>query len=290
MSDGERIIANPWATMLLVVQPDVLGTMLKSTNMRRRGFLQRFLPFGIPDAPYRDRHTMPSIETSIEFAWSNAIVGIWDAAASGAIQVEATGSALQPLRDFEHDRIRPAVRRAQTEHNYLFAGWCSKLAMTSTRIAAVIGQLETPGATTISATSTDAAVGLADAALSHADYLFAHGLQAASIAPPLRVLTWAIATSEGIGGIGGDECGRQTTTRECWQRFKDQAWCDSTDDARHVLTGLTRHGWLKGPTNVTTDKGGRPSEVWAVHPDALKHYVLMTGNDPRINSDEQDTP
>lgn len=285
VSDGQRSIPKPWATMLLVVQPDVLGTMLKSSNMRRRGFLQRFLPLSIPDAPYQDRHNMPGVGTAIEVAWSKAITGIWDGCAA---EVDATGAALQPLRDFEHEVIGPAFARAQVEHNYLQSGWLSKLAMTSTRVAAVITGLETPSAAAVTVSAAGAAVGFAATALAHADYLFAHGMQAASSAPPLRVLTWLVDGFGGSGGIGRVHREAAPTTRDCWQRFKDQSWCDTADDARHVLTGLARYGWLKGPTTETTDKGGRPSEVWELHPEALKHYIAMTGTAPKTHAEHHE--
>ncbi len=283
VSDGARKIPEPWATILLVVQPDVFTTMLVSPAMRRRGFLQRFLSLLVPDGDYRHRHEMPKLNDAVMGQWSKAISGLWDAMATPKV-VTLSADAAEILLAFEKDVIAPAFKRGQEDNNFLLAGWLSKLAMTSTRIAAVIGQLEDPGADQVTGDAARAAVGFANACITHADYLFAHGPEAAARSPRFRVLAWFAGGSEGIERVAPDIA----TTREVGQRFKDQAWCTETEAARFVLEDLTKLGWLRGPTLHTTEKGGRPSQRWELHPKMVEHFIAMTGRVPKTkpNSDE----
>ncbi len=270
VSDGERKIDKPWSCIVLVVQPDVLKTMLSSPKMRNRGFLQRFWIFDIPDTSYRHRHTMAAVDPSIELAWSQAVTDIFTATLDKRVRVDASGPDAQPLIDLERDVIAPAYLAAQRNHNQLLVGWLGKTAMISNRIAATMTLLEDAKATAVSATAATAATGYTKAAIEHAKYLFAEGARAAFLSPPLRVLTWIVATKA-----------TEVTNNATNTRFRGQSWCEDADSARDVLMTLTRDGWLRqAPKVAPTDKGGRPSEKWLVHPDAASHYLAMVGRDP----------
>lgn len=270
VSDGERKIDKPWSCIVLVVQPDVLKTMLASPKMRNRGFLQRFWIFDIPDTAYRHRHSMAAVDPSVELAWSEAVTAIFNQTLKSRIRIDAFGPDAQPLIDLERDVIAPAYLAAQRNHNQLLVGWLGKTAMISNRIAATLTLLEDPKAITVSSTAATAATGYTKAAIEHAKYLFAEGARAAFLSPPLRVLTWIVATKA-----------TEVTNNSTNTRFRGQSWCEDADSARDVLMTLTRDGWLRqAPKVAPTDKGGRPSEKWLVHPDAASHYLAMVGRDP----------
>jgi hypothetical protein len=277
VSDTERKIDKPWCSMVLVVQPDLLKTMLGSPKMRNRGFLQRFWLFDIPDTRYRNRHSMPGIDPLIELAWSQSIQGVVDQTMKARIRVDAFGPDSGALVEFEKTVINPAFDTAQRDHNQLLVGWLSKAAMISNRVAATLTLLEDPAATVVTASAARAATGITQAAIDHARYLFAEGARAALLSPPLRVLTWIVATNA-----------TTVTTNQVNTRFRGQTWCEDADSARDVLVKLTVDGWLRQvPKAPPTDKGGRPSEKWLVHPESRSHYVAMLGRAPDPEDPEE---
>lgn len=296
IGDTGRDIPKPWASIVLVVQPDVANTMLGSSAMRTRGFLQRWWFFLPPTASYTLRTTMPALPRAVMDPWEQAITSIWGTDHIGwpadRVVMTMPPQSRELVEAMEVEHIAPAFARASDEGNALFQGWLGKAAMTTWRVSALLAQLETPRTKTVTTTATVAAVDYAEMALAHADHLLAHGPTASTRSPRYRVLAALVRSSEGIedayiasaddgsGGIGDafpDENGH-FTKRDLFQRVKSQKWVTGADVIEAVLQELAGLGWVRFVVARTTEVGGRPSEVWSLHPDAKKHFAAMTGS------------
>jgi len=296
VSDDGRDIVNPWASLVLAIQPDALNIMLGSQVMRSRGFLQRWLLFHAPRGHYRPRMSMPAVDGQVQAEWDSAMADIWNAWHwdRGPKVLLLPDHVKKHIEVFECERVAVAYARAEEEGNALLMGWLGKIAMTTARIAGVLTLLE--GAyekTEVSVEAVEAAVEFAHLALDHADYLFAHGPNAITRTPRFKVLEALVEGSVGSVGVNpaaedDDEEGSvgfvrvdagEFTRRAAHRRFQDQTWCQSAEDVEAVLLDLAAAGWTKHLGKRTTDKGGRPRDVWALHPDAHAHFTSMTGKE-----------
>lgn len=295
VSDGARDIPTPWASLLLVVQPDVAATMLGSTGMRTRGFLQRFWLFLPPTADYLARTSMPPLPSDLLAEWERVTVGIWgdDGFSDWAtpVVIQMPTGCRKKIEAFEQEFIAPTFARAADDGNALLQGWLGKTAMTTWRVAALLAQLEAPRTTRVSVTATAAAIDFAKMATSHAEHLFAHGPTAATRLPKFRVLAGLVrgiesiedaapgpdeARDDGSGGIE-DAPGTEFTKNALYQHMRGQVWVTGADSIEAVLQDLGGLGWVRFVGPRTTELGGRPREVWKLHPDAKAHFTSMTG-------------
>ncbi len=299
VSDPGRDIAVPWASLLLVVQPDLANTMLNSAAMRTRGFLQRFWLFLPPNANYTVRTTMPALERRTMTVWNDAVVGIWGDDGLWPdwrrdVEVYMPRECRDLILRFEQEHIAPAFGRAADEGNALMQGWLGKVAMTTWRVAALLAQLEEPGTDRVGIEEARAAIDYAQLALAHADYLFAHGPSASTRSPRYRVLATLLRGSggsedvdpdvdaDGPGGSGGIEDAHPGEFTKNWlfQTMKSQRWVTGADVIESVLQDLAGLGWVRFVAARTTEVGGRPREVWALHPEAKTRFAAMTGTKP----------
>jgi hypothetical protein len=297
VGDDGRDIPNPWATLVLAIQPDALNIMLGSQTMRTRGFLQRWLLFHAPRGEYRPRMSMPVIDRQVQDEWDVAIADIWNAASWDRAPkvLSMTDEVKKHIEVFECERVAVAYAQAEEEGNALLMGWLGKIAMTTARVAGILtllddvpfDEIEVP----VEVAAAEAAVEFANLALDHADYLFAHGPNAITRSPRYRVLEALVEGSVGSVGVDPDlddddregsvgyvrVHGGEFSRRAVHRRFQDQGWCQSADDVEAVLLDLAALGWVQHLGRRTTDKGGRPRDMWAIHPDAITHHNAMTG-------------
>lgn len=284
VGDAPRTIAESWATLLMVVQPDVIGTMLDSRHMRNRGFMQRFWFADVPSTPYRARHDLPDLPRDARDLWRHRLEGIWNRPGD-PITIDQSG-ARAALREFELETIAPAFKAADEAGDYLMRGWLAKAGMTAVRVAAVMQLLEDPAASAISGRIGQAAAGYGRLMVDHARHLFTGSRQAVEASPRGKVLAWLALDPQnpynphnpteagGYRGYRGFRGGVRTT--DAWQRFRDQEWCKQTESVREVMRDLASLGWLSGPVKSTGEKGGRPTETWRLHPRLRENYQAMT--------------
>lgn len=295
VGDPGRDIPRPWATIVQAIQPHAARIMLDSQVLASRGFLARWLVFIAPSSKYRPRATMPNINRDLLAAWGNSITGIWEPGSEWDVRVDltVTADAADTLTAFEVEHVAPAMAQAQDEGTSMMMNWLGKIAMTTWRIAAILALTDDPHTVTVTRAHATMAVDIAVLAMAHMDYLVAHGPQASTRSPRYQVLRALIeAHTRGSGGYGGDHSGNENeaegltvvngtfTRRALFQRFKGTTWCEKTDDIEAILQDLTHLGWVHFHGKKTTEKGGRPSEVWELHPQATDHWHTMTGVRP----------
>jgi hypothetical protein len=323
IGSGSQQIERPWVSLLLVVQPDLLATILGSPHMRRRGFMQRIWFASVPHAPYRTRHTLGAVSELLLSEWADRVGGLWDRE-PGTLVLPA--SAATPLNDFDDQVLVPRIEAATESGDELMIGWLAKAGMTAKRLAAAMQLVEDPGATVIRAPIARAAADLAALLVEHNEHLFTGSVQMVESSPRSRVLSHlaeclgkyrqnrqnptpseidgGVASGEGgsvvrvaglievlsgapegqihaqnqgsVGSVG--IVGPYASTRDLHYRFQDQkSWCGGSGDVRAVLQDLAAMGWVDDPVKVTSKKGGRPAELWRLHPELDHHWRKMMG-------------
>ena len=70
-------------------------------------------------------------------------------------------------------------------------------------------------------------------------------------------------------------------TRSVQLQFNKTAWLKSSDQpamtVRGILQGLAHDNWVRLIATESTDKGGRPAELWELHPQASDYLKSFYG-------------
>ena len=164
-------------------------------------------------------------------------------------------------------------------------GWAGKLAGQLVRIAALYQLAADPMATSISCENIKAAIALAP-------YLKEHALKALSAAaadqPAHKVITYLVSRAESLEPQEEDSVGSvgaipsyQFTTRQLQQHFNKASWLAHSEQPamtlRAILTELVKDYWLQLVPIESTGKGGRPSELWQLNPQAVSYFAQLYG-------------
>jgi hypothetical protein len=259
-----------WCT---AVQPKVLAGYADQFT-EGSGFLNRFalfLPQSMVGRIDWDRDA--PVPAHVSAAWAATVGGIH--AAAWARYVPMTDDLPDtlgpvPVLSFESDAAE-AIRlygkhlepRKLPHTPYAnLTGWLSKHPGRIVRIAALLALTENPERTTVPLWAVESALTLAEP-------MIAHALTTYRVLRQTNQNEGAHKALGAVRAIGTDT----VTTREVFEKVKGQtSWVTNTADISAALQALVDMGYLRGPYRLSSGgaKGGRPSEVWAVHP-CLRH-------------------
>lgn len=261
-------VDRPTLSWCTAVQPEVLSGYA-STDTEGSGFLARFVLF-VPESRVgkRSYRTEP-VPERIASKWATAVGRLHSVAwRRYAVMTDdlpdELGSPSRITLDAEAaDALVVYAERLESakvpgSDLVSLGGWIEKHPSRLARIAALFALLEDPERYSVPLWAVEAALSLAD-------YLVAHALAAFGILRDARGRDPEARALEALREIGTEE----VTTRDVLRKVKGQSsWVESVADVKRVLEGLEALGWVQGPYSRTT--GGRPREVWAIHPDLVR--------------------
>lgn len=259
-------IDRPALTWCVSVQPEVVSGYA-TADSEGSGFLPRFiLLLSESRIGQRTMRTTPVPERiATEWrqvvgrlhsaAWSRYSVMIEDAPdeIGEPGKVTFTASAADLMYGYAE-----RLERENTPGSILrdLGGWSSKHPARIARIAALLALADNPHTATVEVTHITAALSLADVLVDHAAATMALLRTTGASSPSSLVL-------DALRKVGTST----VTTREVVTVCREQAWTNRrSEPVREVLLDLAELGWLRGPVTLTSEKGGRPSERWLVHP------------------------
>jgi hypothetical protein len=255
----------------MAVQPDILRGY-SSAATEGSGFLNRFLPF-MPQKIGRRVYPLPAIPLDVSQRWGSAITALHNVA--WELHKMTTADPDNPLEPvclrFTPEAggllidLKNQIEGEKQNDLGRYMGllpWIEKHPTDLARVATILALVENPNTATVEADHVRAALSMFDGFVNHARAFF--DVMRASEHEDINAKVLAAIVKMG-----------QTTftTRELHTRVRGQAWVTSVDDVRQVLADLsesytdTDSGPVRGP--IPQVSGGRPSEVWQVHPELL---------------------
>jgi hypothetical protein len=279
-SKDEITLRSPALTMLLTVQPSVIQEAISNEVFRGRGLVQRFL-FAMPVSRLGFRSLEPvAIPENISGKWQSIVTRLLNEvqheddhggliARTIRLSPEAAAAWRKFQREMEHS-MRPGG-----EWDFE-TGWASKAPGAVGRLAAVI----------------------------HSGLCAARGRSPDDVPIDLSIMTAAVSLGRKISehsrvafrGAGVDRGLRLANKVASWLERERLETFSSRDLQRHVCGGdkldeqelagaiedLQEAGWIRPLESQSSERGGRPSRRWEVHP------VIVTCGPRRIadNSDK----
>jgi hypothetical protein len=85
-----------------------------------------------------------------------------------------------------------------------------------------------------------------------------------------------------VGSVGAiPVIAYQFTTRSLQQHFNKSSWLAHSDQpamrVRGIMQELAHKNWVRPVVTEPTDKGGRPAELWELHPQASDYLKSFYG-------------
>lgn len=279
-SKDEVTLRSPALTMLLTVQPQVIQEAISNEVFRGRGLVQRFL-FAMPVSRLGFRSLEPvAIPESISGKWQSIVTRLLnevqhedDNGGLVARIITLSPEAAVVWRKFQ--REMEVAMRPGGEWDFE-TGWCSKAPGAIGRLAAVI----------------------------HSGLCAARGRSPDDVPVDASIMTAAVSLGRKIAehsrvafrGAGVDRGLRLANKVASWLERERPESFSSRDLQRQVCGGdrlderelagaieeLQEAGWIRPVESPPSERGGRPSRRWAVHP------VIVTCGLRRIadNTDE----
>ena len=262
-------VQRPTLTWCTAVQPEVLAGYADA-GTEGSGFLARFLLFSPPSkVGTRSMRTEP-VPERITREWSSILERIHDTSWKHyAEMTEDLENLGEPLTlTFTEEAAEAMLQygehleRSNTPGSPLrsLGGWSQKHPARVARIAAVLAIAENPRRSSVEVEHVAAALSLADALVRHALATFATLRDTRRREPEMQLLA-------ALRELGTAE----VTTREVQRKVHGQGWISQAEQPaealRAALERLVDAGWLRGPENRTGPRGGRPTEVWTLHPE-----------------------
>ncbi len=262
-------VQRPTLTWCTAVQPEVLAGYADA-GTEGSGFLARFLLFSPPSkVGTRSMRTEPVPERIIR-EWSDIVERIhdtsWKHYGEMTDDLENLGEPLTLTLTEEAAEAMlqygELLERSNTPGSPLrsLGGWSQKHPARVARIAAVLAIAENPRRLSVEVEHVAAALSLADALVRHALATFATLRDTRRREPEVQLLA-------ALRDIGTAE----VATRDVHRKVHGQGWISQAEQPAEALRAALEHlvdaGWLQGPENRTGPRGGRPTEVWALHPE-----------------------
>jgi len=278
---GESIQADkPHCVLHFSIQPHIVESIRSNSDFMGTGFANRFL-FSLPQSLIGSRlMDTPPVNAGLLQSWQMIVRSIFESCYG------------LPMRQLRLEASAYALWRGyseQLESNLItdllsVQGWASKLPGQLVRIAALYELAANPKADSVSADSMQAALALAP-------YLQAHALKA--LTPPthdqpaMKVLGYLVKNAEALQGEQSGSVGSvgaipyQFSTRSVQLQFSKTSWLKSSDQpamtVRGILKALAHDNWVRLVVTESTDKGGRPAELWELHPQASDYLKSFYG-------------
>ena len=252
-------LKRPVLTIVGTVQPHVLEQLAKHRSFEGRGLLARFA-YSIPRdvRGYRDVRSSVAMDLSAEGAYLRTVTRMLDIPHDGENPrvLMVSGAALDTFHAFAQ-----WVEDEQKEDG-LFEdskGWASKAAGLALRIAGVLAVAESPSSPEIDATIMERGTLLGSYFADHSRRAF-EMMQGNTGAPAVdKVWRWVTNRADQ---------GANFTRRELWQGTKGGRFSVALDLDK-PLAQLRDAGRI-ARIETEAPRAGRPSEVWAVNPEALR--------------------
>ena len=278
---GESIQADkPHCVLHFSIQPHIVESIRSNLDFMGTGFANRFI-YSLPQSLIGQRlMDTPPVNDGLIQSWHMIVRSIFESCQGNEIkELKLDLGALALFRDFsEQLESRLITELLQVQ------GWASKLPGQLVRIAALYELAANPKADLVSAESMRSALALAD-------YLQAHALKA--LTPPtdeqpaMKVLAYLIDKAQSLQSEQGGSVGSvgsipyQFTTRSLQLQFNKTSWLKVSDQPamtlRGILHGLAKDCWVRLVPTESTDKGGRPAELWELHPQAAETLRQLHG-------------
>ena len=282
--NGDSIHAvKPHCVLHFSIQPHIVEAIRNNPDFMGTGFANRFL-FSMPQSLIgKRRMDAPPVKPALIESWHLIVNGILESCFNATErELELEGGAYSLWCSFTEQLESALVTELQPVQ-----GWASKLAGQLVRIAAIYELAANPQTSKISAESMQAAIALAP-------YLQAHALKAltppAHEQPSVKVLSYLIEKaaalqSEQTGSVGSvgaiPVIAYQFTTRSLQQHFNKSSWLAHSDQpamrVRGIMQELAHKNWVRPVVTEPTDKGGRPAELWELHPQAFDYFKSLHG-------------
>jgi len=269
---GDLTIENPFLSIGLTVQPEILEGLAEVKALRHSGFLGRFfyaLPRSLvgirkPDGTAIPEHVRDAYRDAV---WALGHI-VWP---SPEAELPLTEEAVQLLDDF-HEGHEP---RLHPDFGDLaeMADWAAKLPGQLVRVATLLALFDQPHVDRIDATWVRQAINLAPYFISQASAAFR--LMAGNTsrtARPRIVLTWIRRKHL-----------TEFTVRDVRRGLGGQEWAKDVEEIRAALDELEDLGWVQMlPQPDTGSRAGRkPSERYAVNPAAHRPGSVNSVNESR---------
>jgi len=263
-SKDEVTLRSPALSMLLCVQPAVIQEAISNEVFRGRGLVQRFL-FGMPASRLGFRSLTPvAIPQSVLERWHGIVTKLLNEEQhedeSGGLiarTIQLSPRAETIWRRFQRemeDAMRPG---GEWEFE---TGWASKAPGAIGRLAAVIhsGQCAVRGCSPDVSTVDEMAMG---AAVTLGKKIAQHSRAAFRGAGVDRGLRLAIDISNWLDRNRRPAFSSRDVQRDVYGGNKlDQQLFD------RAIEALQEAGWIRPKQSQSSEKGGRPSRCWEVHP------------------------
>lgn len=261
---GGVSIPRPILAWGAAVQTSVLTGYADGTT-EGSGFLARFLLLLPTSLVGQRRVRTEPIPPAVQQAWDTALTALhgraWDHYKEMSDDPDDFGAPLTITCDTEaadllldYAQALEDRKLSDTELRAL-GGWIEKHPARLGRIAALFALLENPYATTITATHMRAAMSMAPALVEHATATLRVLRNTGDTGPVRRILDALSSLRQPV-----------VSTRDVYQKVRDQAWVDDTESVRDVLHELAEDDYLRGPVKKVGPKGGKPSEQWHLNP------------------------
>jgi len=281
---GESVQADkPHCVLHFSIQPHIVESIRSNSDFMGTGFANRFM-YSLPQSLIGSRlMDTPPVNAGLLQSWHMIVQSIFESCYGLPVrQLRLDAGAYAKWRDYSEQLESRLITELLPVQ-----GWASKLPGQLVRVAALYELAANPKTDSVSAESMQSALALAP-------YLQAHALKA--LTPPthdqpaMKVLTYLITKLQELQGQQGGSVGSvgaipaltyQFTTRSVQHQFSKTAWLKLSDQpamtVRGILQGLASDNWVRVVKTESTDKGGRPAELWELHPQAHEYQVSLNG-------------
>jgi hypothetical protein len=278
---GDSVQADkPHCVLHFSIQPHIVESIRSNSDFMGTGFANRFL-YSLPQSLIGSRlMDTPPTSAGLLQSWQMIVRSIFESCYGMPVrQLRLESNAYALWRDYSEQLESSLVTDLLPVQ-----GWASKLPGQLVRVAALYELAANPKTDSVSADSMRAALALAP-------YLQAHALKA--LTPPthdqpaMKVLAYLAKNAEALQGEQAGSVGSvgaipyQFHTRSVQLQFNKSAWLKSSDQpamtVRGVLHGLAHDNWVRLIATESTDKGGRPAELWELHPQASDYLKSFYG-------------
>jgi hypothetical protein len=278
---GDSVQADkPHCVLHFSIQPHIVESIRSNSDFMGTGFANRFL-YSLPQSLIGSRlMDTPPTSAGLLQSWQMIVRSIFESCYGMPVrQLRLESNAYALWRDYSEQLESSLVTDLLPVQ-----GWASKLPGQLVRVAALYELAANPKTDSVSADSMRAALALAP-------YLQAHALKA--LTPPthdqpaMKVLAYLAKNAEALQGEQAGSVGSvgaipyQFHTRSVQLQFNKTAWLKSSDQpamtVRGILQGLAHDNWVRLIATESTDKGGRPAELWELHPQASDYLKSFYG-------------
>ena len=278
---GDSVQADkPHCVLHFSIQPHIVESIRSNSDFMGTGFANRFL-YSLPQSLIGSRlMDTPPTSAGLLQSWHMIVRSIFESCYDMPVrQLRLESNAYALWRDYS-ERLESSL----VTDLLPVQGWASKLPGQLVRVAALYELAANPKTDSVSADSMRAALALAP-------YLQAHALKA--LTPPthdqpaMKVLAYLAKNAEALQGEQVGSVGSvgaipyQFHTRSVQLQFNKTAWLKSSDQpamtVRGILQGLAHANWVRLIATESTDKGGRPAELWELHPQASDYLKSFYG-------------